>query len=202
MSQMSHVLAEDPAVDLAIARAMTDELEEYIIQDDLYRTVFSPTPRGDEKLAMTGGDLLTRLYRLQGERERLTPGQQQELDAVQSQADAVIYSLKSRFNERLLRELGARLDSLRWFLDECSEDSQRCRANYPYEIRNRQRIEEILKRIGDDLPDDAKSRLRDTDRRLEQSSVAHPFIWDTRLEPIFPADQYWYLYRLPRQAAG
>ncbi|MEZ4718746.1 MAG: hypothetical protein R2851_22025 [Caldilineaceae bacterium] len=76
MATDSHVLAEDPAVDLTLAAAMTAELEEYIVKSDLYRTVIARTPRGDEKITMTGGDLLTRLHRLQGERARLTPAQQ------------------------------------------------------------------------------------------------------------------------------
>ncbi len=197
MSQSSHVLAADPAVDLAIVQAMVDELEEYIIKDDLYRTVFARTPRGDEKLTMTGGDLLTRLHRLQGDRESLSPEQQAALDVVQSQADSVIYSLNTRFNQRLARELKARLDSLQWFLDECAEDRRRCRTNYPFEIRNRQRIEEILKRIGDDLTDAQRARLREIDRRIEQGTTGRDFVWDENLQSVFPSDRYWYLYRLP-----
>ena len=108
MSQSSHVLAEDPAVDLAIAQEMVEELETYIVNDDLYRTVIVRTPRGDEKLTMTGGDLLSRLHRLQSERDLLTPEQQATLDEVQSKADATIYSLNTRFNQRLERELKAR----------------------------------------------------------------------------------------------
>ncbi len=197
MSQSSHVLAEDPAVDLAIAQEMVEELETYIVNDDLYRTVIVRTPRGDEKLTMTGGDLLSRLHRLQSERDLLTPEQQATLDEVQSKADATIYSLNTRFNQRLERELKARLDSLRWFLDECGEDRRRCQTNYPFEIRNRQRIEEILKRIGDDLPEALSDQLRTIDRRLEQGTTGQNFVWDSSLQDAFPTDPYWYLYRLP-----
>ena len=128
---------------------------------------------------------------------RLTPEQQRTLDTVQSQADKIIYSLNTRFNERLARELKARLDSLKWFLDDCTDDRARCRTNYPFEIRNRQRIEEILKRIGDDLTDEQRTHLREVDRRLEQNTTGRDFIWDESLQAAFPSDRYWYLYRQP-----
>ena len=197
MATDSHVLAEDPAVDLALAAAMTAELEEYIVKSDLYRTVIARTPRGDEKITMTGGDLLTRLHRLQGERARLTPAQQQELDEVSRQAEATIYSLRSRFHALLRRELKARVDALRWFLDDCTGDPKRCRANYPYEIRNRQRIEEILKRVDTELDDEEREMLGALDQRLRMLTHGTDFLWDENLAAIFPPSPYWYLYAVP-----
>ena len=197
MATDSHVLAEDPAVDLALAAAMTAELEDYIVKSDLYRTVIARTPRGDEKITMTGGDLLTRLHRLQGERARLTPAQQQELDDVSRQAEATIYSLRSRFHALLRRELKARVDALRWFLDDCTGDPKRCRANYPYEIRNRQRIEEILKRVDTELDDEEREMLGALDQRLRMLTHGTDFLWDENLAAIFPPSPYWYLYAVP-----
>ena len=194
MPMDSHVLAENPAVDLAIAQAMAEELEEYIVKDDLYRTVIVKAPGGEVRVQMTGGDLLTRLHRLNGERARLTPQQQAALDEVTQSAERTIYSLKTRFHNRLQREMKARIDSLRWFLDEAVDEPQRARANYPYEIRNRQRIEEILKRLGDSLPDDLAAQLEDVDRRLRTITSGSEFIWDPALSGAFPQYPYWYLY--------
>lgn len=197
MATDSHVLAENPAVDLALVQAMADELEEYIIKNELYRTVIAGTPRGDEKLTMTGGDLLTRLYRLNHAHAQLTPEQQQRLDVVTQQAEATIYSLRSRFHALLRRELKARTDALRWFLDDCMGDPKRCRANYPYEIRNRQRMEEILKRVETELTDDEREMLASVDQRLRTLTHGTSFIWDAKLAPIFPPSPYWYLYAMP-----
>jgi hypothetical protein len=74
-------MAEAPAVDLAITEEYVRELEEYLIRDELYRTVIVRTPKGDQKLQMCGGDLLARLHRLQGERNQLTAEEQPRLDA-------------------------------------------------------------------------------------------------------------------------
>ena len=197
MATNSHVIAEDPAVDLAIANAMTDELEEYIVKDELYRTVIVRTPRGDEKLTMTGGDLLTRLYRLTAAAEDMDPAMRTRVEALSERAESIIYSLKSRFHTRLRREMKARLDSLKWFLDDCPGDAKRCRANYPYEVRNRQRIEEILKRVDAELSDDERTALHSVDQRLRSLTHGTDFIWDDGVKAIFPPSPYWYLYAIP-----
>ena len=74
MSKSNYVLAEEPAVDLAVLEAFTAELEEYIIKDELYRTVRVHLPAGDQMIQMSGGDLLTRIFRLSAERDAADAG--------------------------------------------------------------------------------------------------------------------------------
>lgn len=196
-ARTSYLLAENPAVDLQIAEAMTAELEDYIIKDDLYRTVIVRIPGDDHNLQMTGGDLLTRLRRLTAVRDQLAPDLQARVDTVDATARKVIYSLRGRFHDRLKREMKARLDSLKWFLEDCATEPQRCRAEFPFEMRNRQRIEEILRELDGELPSELKQALQAIDHRIRM--VTHPssFIWDERLETVFPRHPYWYLYVSP-----
>lgn len=197
MQKSSYVLAENPRHDLAIVRAMSAELEEYIIGNELYRTITVTLPSGDQLLQMTGADLLTRLYRLNGERDQLSTAEQQELDRVTAAVTQTIYSLRTRFHRRLIREIKARLDSLKWFLDDCGADMQRAHIEFPFEMRNRQRIEEALKELGEELPEEIRRYLRRVDDRIRLVATGSPFLWDNRLQPLFPAERYWYLYRRP-----
>lgn len=197
MSKESYLMAEDPSTDLAISEVMVKELEDYLINDDLYRTVIVRTSAGDRKYQMSGGDFLARLGRLQGEREMLSADEQRRLDAVQETAEAVIRSLRTRFSERLNREFKARLDAIRWFMDECDDNREKCREEYPFEMRNRQRIEEILGRLGDDASPALLTSLEQVDRRIRQYTHPSNFVWDSRLEKVYPPDRYWFLYRRP-----
>jgi hypothetical protein len=197
MSKNNYVLAEDPATDLAVLEAMVAELEDYIVKDELYRTVRVVTPGGAQMVQMSGGDLLTRIFRLTGERDRLTPDQQVRFDAVRAQAERVIYGLRTRFHERLNREVKARLDALNWFLDDCAGDPPRCRSEYPFEIRNRQRVDSIVNELGSDLLPDLKTLLARTDERIRLMVKPAAFVWDARLEPLFPRSRFWYLYSSP-----
>lgn len=197
MSKTSILMAQDPATDLLIVEAMADELEAYIVANELYRTLSLRTVEGNQTLQMTGADLLTRLYRLHGEHNLLTPADQARLDAVQNRVDNTIYSLRTRFLERLQREIKARLDSLKWFLDDCLADRQRCRVEFPFEMRNRQRIEEALKMMSYQLPEAQQNFLRQIDARIRQVALPGEFLWDERWKAIFPPQPYWYLYLRP-----
>jgi hypothetical protein len=197
MATSSYLAAEDPKVDLAIVEAMVKDLETYIVKEDVYRTIIVRTGSRGHNIRMSGGDLLARLHRLQGERELLTTEEQLRLDQVQEEGARVIYSLRTRFHERLHREMKARLDSLKWFLDDAEQDRQRLRSEFPFEMRNRQRIEEIQKELAGNVPDDLRGRLGQVDRRIRQSAQPSDFIWDERLKKVYPPDQYWFLYMRP-----
>ena len=197
MSKNNYVLAEEPAADLAVLEAFAAELEEYIIKDELYRTVRVHLPAGDQMIQMSGGDLLTRIFRLSAERDKLTPEQQARFDAARGAAEKTIYSLRTRFHQRLQREVKARLDSLNWFLDECASDPARCRGEYPFEIRNRQRIDAIVSELGTDLPQEMKNQISRIDERIRMIVRPGSFAWDARLEPVFPRTRFWYLYVSP-----
>ena len=197
MTHEPYLMAEDPTIDLEIAEAMVEELEDYILGDDLYRTVIVRTSAGDKHLNMSGGELLARLGRLQGERSVLSVDEQHRLDTVQDLADRTIKSLRTRFTEKLNREFKARLDSLRYYLNECADDLAKCRTEYPFEMRNRQRIVEIERQLGDEASPALVAVLAGTDTRINQLTKGSSFIWDTRLAGVYPPDQYWFLYRRP-----
>ncbi|CAN5619599.1 hypothetical protein BH10CHL1_BH10CHL1_21410 [soil metagenome] len=197
MDKTSVLIAGNPADDLAIAEAMTKELEDYLVDNDLYRTIVVRTSEGDQRLQMTGGDLLTRLHRLQATRASLTPDQQARLDAAQKAAEETIRSLRTRFHERLQREMKARLDALTWYLGELGQDPVRARTEFPFEMRNRQRIEEILQEIGDDVTPELKNGLSQVDHRIRMLTSSGQFTWDEQLKAAFPPHPYWYLYVMP-----
>jgi|UniRef100_A0A7C1JZ71 hypothetical protein len=197
MQEGSYVLAEAPEIDLAVLEAEVAELEEYIVKGDIYRTLRVPTPAGVRMVQMSAGDLLTRLYRLEQERDLLTPEQQTRVNELGKQARATIYSLRTRFHELLKREIKARLDSLNWFLDDVIGDRKRARTEYPFEIRNRQRIELMVEELAEDLTPELKNQISRIDDRIRLIVQPAGFIWDKRLEPVFPRERFWYLYVSP-----
>lgn len=197
MSQTSRVLAESPEIDLAVLAAEVAELEEYIVKGEVYRTLRVPTPAGVQQVQMSGGDLLTRLYRLEGERESLPVEQRSRIKDLALQARSTIYSLRTRFHELLTREVNARIDSLNWFLDDVVGDPRRARTEYPYEIRNRQRIDIMVDELAEDLKPELKTELKRVDERIRLIVQPADFVWDSRLAPIFPRERFWYLYVSP-----
>jgi hypothetical protein len=197
MTQGSRVLAETPEVDLAVLAAEVEELEEYIIKGEIYRTVRVQTPTGAQMVQMSAGDLLSRLFRLEGERDRLTTEQRSHAKDLALAAQSTIYSLRTRFHDLLKREIKTRLDSLNWFLDDIMGDPKRARIEYPYEIRNRQRIQLMVDALGEEMTTDLKSQISRVDDRIRLIVKPASFVWDSQLEPIFPRERFWYMYVSP-----
>lgn len=193
----SHLLAETPQVDLAVVAAEVDELEEYIIKGDVYRTLRVQTPSGTQMVQMSAGDLLTRLYRLESMREQLAPEERFRAKDLALTARSTIYSLRTRFHDLLKREIKTRLDSLNWFLDDVVGDSKRARVEYPFEIRNRQRIQLMAEELAEDLTPELKQQIARVDDRLRLIAKPAGFLWDNQLEPLFPRERFWYLYVSP-----
>ncbi|MEZ4623066.1 MAG: hypothetical protein R2867_47250 [Caldilineaceae bacterium] len=126
--------------------AMVQELEAYIIKQDVYRTVLIPTTEGNRKVEMSGGDLLTRINQLKERKGQLSLAQQAQLQHVVADGRRTLYSLRTSFHELLRRELRSRHDQLAWNLDERRgrEDEMPDTA----EIDNRQRIAVIQQELN------------------------------------------------------
>ena len=196
MARSSYLMAEDPQNALAILTAMADELEYYLTNDELYHTLIVRAPGGDQNLKMTIGDMLTRVRQLQNEDVDLQ-SLKEKIAAALTQIDVTRRELHTRMQERMAREVASRLNNLQWFLDDCVEDQQRCRIDFPFEMRNRQRIEELMAALDGRLDETNQKRLEAIDTRIRQMTRNTDFLWDERLKSIFPPAPYWYLYVSP-----
>ncbi len=198
MSKLSTTVAAEPAMDLAVIREMANEFQDYILSGEVYHTLVVRTDRGDERIQSSGGDLLARLHKLQAQVDQLNPDQQRELGELRQKLEGDMADFRTRFRSLLEREVKARLNSLIWYLDECQGDRRQCRVQYPFEIRNRQRVAEIWKFFGDAPPEGLRGQIDSIDRRIRGTTNQDEFVWDDHVKAIYPRDQYWYLYVLPQ----
>ena len=201
-SRLSTVIASAPETDLAVVAAMAAQFESYILKGQVYRTVVVPTPGdrrrdGEHPVQSSGGDVLARLHKLAAQSESLSPEQRQTLAEAKAQIDTATGRLPSHYQALLLREARARLNSLNWFLDDCSENRRECRVQYPFEIRNRQRIAEISKALEACSADALTTQLASVDQRLQGMLTRGEFVWEAKVAHVYPREEYWYLYGLP-----
>lgn len=197
MSKLSTTLAAEPAVDLAVIREMANEFQNYILSDEVYHTLVVRTRLGDERIQSSGGDLLARLHKLQAQVNQLSVEEQREFTQLRQKLDADMADFRTRFHSLLEREVKARLNSLKWFLDECQQDRRQCRVTYPFEIRNRQRIDAIWEVLGATPPEGMRGQIEAVDRRIRGTTSPAEFVWDDHVKGIYPQGKYWYLYVLP-----
>ena len=200
-TRLSTVIAATPETDLAVVGAMAAQFESYILRGEVYRTVAMPaSSQGEERIQSSGGDLLARLHKLSAQSDALTPAQKQALSEARAQIEATTGRLPSHYQALLLREAKARLNSLNWFLDDCQENRRECRVQYPFEIRNRQRIAEIGKALEAASAKALATQLDNIDQRLGRLTgvgAGDRFVWDASVAHVYPREAYWYLYTLP-----
>ena len=182
---------------LTTAATMADALEYYIIEGNIYRVVMARRAHGFERMTMSIGELLTLLNILQAQREQMTRIQAEQLDTIRTTVERTKQQLYIHFHEMVIREIMARLDSINWFLHDCEKGKSDCQVNFPAEMRNRQRIEELVKALGDEMSPDVAERVERINQRLRQVTHRVDFIWPAEARNTYPEDPYWYLYSLP-----
>ncbi len=201
-SKLSTVIAAAPETDLAVVEAMAGQFESYILGGQVYRTVVVPTP-GDRRgeaarpVQSSGGDVLARLHKLAAQSELLSREQAQRVAEARGAIEKATARLPSHYQALLLREARARLNSLNWFLDDCSENRRECRVQYPFEIRNRQRIAEIAKALEAENASALATQAAAVDQRLQAMLTGGEFVWEAAVAHVYPREAYWYLYGLP-----
>jgi len=191
--------AQGLEVDLALILAMADEMEEHLLGDDLYRQLVIRTPHGDRMPKMSLGAFLETLAALEeaAKAGRLTVQQQQALTDVRQRFEELRRRFPTAYREKLARELKSNLDTWNWFLQECREDLQRCRDEYRFEVRVRNRIATLVDALEGHVPPQHAARLERLDAQLRRLLAPGPFVWAKELEARYPRDRYWWLYGLP-----
>ncbi|MCY3902896.1 MAG: hypothetical protein OXF76_06980 [Caldilineaceae bacterium] len=197
-AKLSTVIAAAPETDLAVVVAMASQFESYIMRGEVYRTVaVKAASQVEERVQSSSGDILGRLHKLTAQLDELSSEQKQTMADAKARIDEVTARLPSHYQALLLREARARLNSLQWYLDDCQENPRECRVQYPFEIRNRQRIGEIGKAMDAAGARALAPQLEGIDLRLRRLTRGGEFVWEASVAYVYPDSEYWYLYVLP-----
>ncbi|MCU0499571.1 MAG: hypothetical protein MUF87_19650 [Anaerolineae bacterium] len=200
MSETNYSIEQD----LREAIAMVDSLERYVQQDQLYGTVGSGGIFSAGNMPkMTIGGLLMRLRRLQALSAQLDHRQRDQFTQSQTRHEQLRKEWRVHYTEKMLYEANSRLDAMRTFFEECSNDPKLCARVYQPEVLRRTIAEEILIAAHDlnlDIGEISK-KARATDSRLRRFTAPSDFVWGAGLETVYPADRFWWMYHRPPMPA-
>lgn len=195
MASTQPVIQFDVDGDVRAVAAMAAALTPYIYENELYGAMLGSLPR------LTVGGLLMRLHRLSAIRSSLTPAQQQTVAQAQAQFDQVRKEWAVAYEGKLQRELPVRVKTYSELIKDCSDDLRRCADIYPSEIEKRVIIEGLRAEAEKHHVLDAQvaNQIQSLDATLRRFTMPADFIWDKRLEPAYPRDQYGYLYAVVKK---
>lgn len=197
MSKGNH--AANIAYDLRVMEAMVDELEPYLKSDALYWRLSPSVPINPPAPMLTLGGYLLRAHRLTRQSESLDPDQQKRLEAIHEVYREKIDEWAAHAARRLERELGARLNSWQWFVEDCEARKKACITYYPTEAELRTLIELLLENARDLTQVNAfDKRLGGLDARFRPWFKEGDFVWRDELLSVYPKSRFWWLYGRPQ----
>jgi len=183
------------AHDLAVVEAMAAEMEPYLKSDLLYWRLSPAAPISPPPPMLTMGGYLLRTHRLAGQRDGLNAEQRAQLEAAETTFQTAIQEWAAHTEKRIERELGARLNSWGWFVDDCQTQKKSCITYYTTEAELRTIIALLMEaaaRFGDVTAQG--ERLQGLDAQFQLWFQPGDFVWRAGLEPTYPRDRFWWLY--------
>ena len=139
------------AAELIEAEHMSAELVDYLLSDRLFWQIVVETPLGTRRPKMTLGGLWERIENLDAS-ESVGPQDSRRLTDVKESWNQARLLYPEQWRDKLNRELESYLQNWRYFMGLKQRDPEQWREDYEVELRNRHRVEELLRLLGSDAP--------------------------------------------------
>lgn len=172
--------------DLAFLNAGTEQLEEYLLSDELYwpLTGSSALPR------LTIGGLLLAQRRLRA--RKLTGPDIAQLTALEERLAEVRSKRRSAWEAKCRREVRARLDLWKNFLADYRQSPDTLAQEYPRQAQWRVLLTLLLDELFTPPPE--ARILEEFDTMLQAFWLPGAFVWEAELADEFPQTRFWFLY--------
>lgn len=172
-----------PENDTEFFEAGLQQLEDYILSRELYWSSRVHTPDFSQ---MTLGAMLLVRERLRGWR---ISGFQQHA----AKMDEIHLKWRSAWDTKAGREIHARVELWRNYLNEAGHAPAEFLRQYPYQAR----LRTILALLLDELRESSPDSLNALDISLHRLWQDGAFVWDPAIAWVFPQKSFWYLYGAP-----
>ncbi|MEZ0394962.1 MAG: hypothetical protein ABWK53_00805 [Anaerolineales bacterium] len=172
--------------DWAFFEAGVQELPGYLLSDELFWPLSGPVnlPR------LTIGGLLLARARLYG--WAAGEDEQSSLQQKAAELEATRQRWRSAWERKAAREVGARFDLWRNYLQEYRAAPAEQADAYPRQVRWRVMLHLLLAELLETPPQ--AQALSDLDHLLRRHFLPGAFVWESELAAAFPAEPYWYLH--------
>ena len=169
--------------DMAFFEAGLQQLETYTLSRDLY---WPSSVHTTDFTQITLGALLLVRERLKGWK---IPG----LQELSMQMDAVRLKWRSAWDAKASREIHARIELWKNYLDEALDAPDEFARQYPYQVR----LRAILSLLQEELRESSPDSLMMLDGELRRIFKSGSFVWDPSIAWVFPQESFWFLFGAP-----
>jgi hypothetical protein len=179
---------------LDCARLMVNELETYLLSEELFWYLPEGSAKRPPCPALTLGGLWLIMDELKAQEAKMTRGDLSSYNGVKTTMDRYHSQWLVAWEKKAVKELSSRLHLWGAFLIDVEQDKTG-RSRYASEIKNRVIASYAARDSGNQSGSKPLiEKLRALDSKLRGMFEGGPFIWDDALQPIYPKDGFWFLY--------
>jgi hypothetical protein len=184
---------KDKTYDLAFLRNGLDELESYLLSDELFWPMTGHPPgQSTSFFKLTLGNLLLSMQRLSAYAltGSFTPQENAEYTKLRTLVDTIQQKWQVSWQKKADQEFPSRFKQWVNVLNEIKNDRYNNAAYYANDVRTRVLLDLLTPYSTESQGYD----LSPLDAALRNMLKPAPFLWGEALEPGFPEKTYWYLY--------
>jgi hypothetical protein len=183
----------DPQQDFEYLQQGLEELEKYLLSDELFWPLMARPTGGGSFLKLTLGNLLFSLLQLEAlaAGRHLSPAEEAELRRIELAVEGMQRRWQVAWETKAGREYRSRFNQYANLLRDIKNSPEKQAPYYSREIRLRVLLALLSPHAGEQEGYD----LAQLDAFLRGALTRKTgFIWDPELQPGYPEDAYWYLY--------
>lgn len=184
---------KDKEYDLAYLSNGLDELESYLLSNELFWPITGRPPGiSSSFFKLTLGNLLLSVQRLSAYQHSrsFSAAENAEYTRLRARLDVTHQKWQSAWERKADLEYPSRFNQWIHILQELHKETERNAPYYPNEVR----IRALLELLDPYTRESERYDMALLDTALKKMLEPSPFIWDAELAPGFPEETYWYLY--------
>ncbi len=186
------MLNEPAEYDLSYLEAGLEQLESYLLADDIYRPLGIRAHEGQKPFPqLTLGWMLLSLIRARA--RSVTGLQGRNIEKISEEIDRIRIKWLSAWRRKAAAEFSSRLNLWQNFLMDYRQNPKENYDRYDYEV-NRRVLLELLRLEVDPFTIAEMDALHGLDLLLKTFFEETKFIWEVDLHDSFPKSTYWFLY--------
>ncbi len=187
-----------PAYYLSLLARILDELEDYLLSTSLFWPLSGRPPPGEPRFPrLTPGTLLLTSDALEAQSPDLSTQETEDYRRLRQTMWVLLEDHRSLLGRKAVEEMNQRLTLWRTYLGDLFEEGRNV-SEYPQQVRNRviyERLFDLL--IYESEAEEHRDNISALDASLRLIFQSGSFLWDSRLESVYPPESYWFLSGLP-----
>jgi hypothetical protein len=182
---------------LALLKEMMEEFEAHILSKELFWPLRKNSYNNIPFPRLSIGALLLTLDELEALLPEMDPPEEHAYREQLNSYERFSQQFRVAIENKTARELITRTNLWRGFLQDLEEDPESA-DEYVRQVRNRVLMKKLGVLTSMDQAESEADTLRGLDEWMLLDALPVEFIWDKRLEPIYPIEEFPFLYLKPR----